>query len=426
MLWQQAVQRLASTDEVNNNAADKVAAAGSSRRHAHAAPGSGSYPCATVPVQLCCLLIAACMCVPAEHEFAFDASSGASDDEIVARSVCEDRGRRLWNPDVVYPMGVKNWSDIANCEAASKYECPCGHHCLSHAGGIIKIYEHRRELRAIAASKEMGGIRDTMRRLLLQHFDSGLLHFTNTFVVGDCAHVCERAFAVASSVSDTTFARARADVMQDRDWHQQRACKRGRREAEARRELDAWIRMQRETMEGNKISGNKWYTEKTTAKQLWSRYVASCDRAKSPTVGNARLLFTIWSEHTELKAKPPTGHAICSYCGEFSSRRAALQKYSDAQSRELLRELDSKIAAHHAFHVSERQYYDDAVARASHMPNEVTTITIDAPTRHQFDLPSQARATRDTVKRLDGTTRWHSKLEGVLDAGDGRAIHVLR
>lgn len=327
-------------------------------------------------------------------------------------------GKRLWDPDVVYPRGVLNWSDAANCAAAEAYDCPCGNRCLSHAGGIINIYEHRRELRALAASKGMGGMRDTLRRQLLQHFDSTMGHFTHSFVVGNCAFACERAFAVGSGVSESTFARARADVIQDRAWHSGRASKKERRECEARRHLDGWVRLQRETMEGNKISGDNWYSEKTTAKALWSRYVASCDRAKQPTVGNTRLLFTIWNEHTELRVKPPTGHAICSYCGDFASKRLTLQKYSDAQSRVMLKELDEAVAAHHRFHVAERQYYDDAVTRATHIPSDVTTIMIDAPTKHQFDLPSQARATRDTVKRLDGSSRWHSKLEGVLDAGD--------
>lgn len=347
----------------------------------------------------------------------FDESDDESDDERVAMLASIERGRRLWDSDIVFPMGVKNWSDAGNCKAAELYDCPCGRRCLSFAGGIIKIYEHRRQLREVAGTKGMGGMRDTLRRHLSQHYDCALGEFTHSFVVGDCAHACERAFAIGSGISETTFARARGDVIQDRAWHAQRASKKERRESNDRRELDAWVRMQRETMEGDKITGDKWYTEKTTAKQLWARYIASCDRAKAPHVGNMRLLFTIWSEHKEFKVKPPTGHAICSYCGEFASRRATLQKCNDANSRELLRELDARIAAHHAFHVAERQYYDDAVARATHMPTEVTTMTIDAPTRHQFDLPSQARATRDTVKRLDGTSRWHSKLEGVLDAG---------
>lgn len=178
-------------------------------------------------------------------------------------------------------------------------------------------------------------------------------------------------------------------------------------------------------MEGDKISGQKWFTEKTTERQLWARYVTSCDRAKQPTAGNSRLLFTIWREHSEIKVKPPTGHAICTRCGEFASKRRQLQGLNgDARTCQLLRELDEKVSAHAAFHATERRYYDDAVARATHAPTDMTTITIDAPTRHQFDLPSQARARRDTVKRLDGSSRWQSKLEGVLDAGVSGMWHV--
>lgn len=330
----------------------------------------------------------------------------------------EGVGRRLWDAEVVYPSGVHKWGDVKNCEAALRYDCPCGRYCLSTAGGVIELYEHRRKLRAMASKKDMGGLRDTVRTVLAQHYDAGLRRFTESFVVGRCARACERAFAVGSGISEVTFARARADVVQERGWHNDRLVVRERAECEARRALDAWVRLQRDTMEGDKISGNKWYTEKTTQKQLWDRYVSSCDRAKQPTTGNPRLLFTIWGEHTEIKAKPPTGHAICTRCGELASKRKELlSTNADAGTRQLLKQLDEQVAAHHAFHVTERHYYDDAVARATHVPTDVTTITIDAPTRHQFDLPSQARARRDTVKRLDGSSRWQSKLEGVLDAG---------
>lgn len=347
-----------------------------------------------------------------------DDVSDDSDDVPHLSKTCIEVGRRLWDASVVYPAGVNNWSDVRNCEAALAYTCPCGNDCLSHAGNVIDIYEHRRQIRAIAETKGNGGLRDTVRKMLSQHFDSALGHFTRSFVVGKYAYACERAFAVGSAVSEVTFVRARADVMQNRPWHEQRASQKVRAEGEARRVLDAWVRIQRDTMEGDKITGFKWYTEKTTEKQLWARYIASCDRAKQPSTGNSRLLFTIWREHAEYKVKAPTGHAICTKCGNFASQRLALQgRKTDEQTRELLKQLDAKVAAHAAFHVTERHYYDDAVARATHVPTDVTTITIDAPTRHQFDLPSQARAKRDTVKRLDGSSRWQSKLEGVLDAG---------
>ena len=54
----------------------------------------------------------------------------------------------------------------------------------------------------------------------------------------------------------------------------------------------------------------------------------------------------------------------------------------------------------------------------------MTCLTIDAPTKHQFDLPSQARAKRDKAKSLDCKNRWQSKIEGVLDAGVGMMAYV--
>lgn len=366
-------------------------------------------------------------CTSSGDDDADDSASQCSSGDVAStlRGHRFEPARRLWDSSKVYPAGVNHWSDTKNCEAALRYDCPCGNRCLSHAGSVIDIYEHRRQVRAISEAPGNGGFRDTIRRLLAQHFDSVLGQFTRTFVVGKYAYACERAFAVGCAVSEVTFTRARADVIQDRPWHEQRVSKQVRVESEARRALDAWVRIQRETMEGDKITGDKWYTEKTTEKQLWARYIASCDRAKQPTVGTSRLLYTIWREHKEYKVRPPTGHAICNKCGEFASRRLELQgRRGDEETRLLLKQLDAKIASHAAFHVTERHYYDDAVARATHVPTDVTTITIDAPTRHQFDLPSQARSKRDTVKRLDNSSRWQSKLEGVLDAGSCRCMHA--
>lgn len=288
----------------------------------------------------------------------------SDDEDVRVLQLPMQPARRLWDSMVVYPMGVSNWSDARNCEAALHFQCPCGRECLSFAGGVIDIYEHRRKIRALAEKKEMGGLRDTVRRLLSAHYDSGLRRFTDTFVVGRCARACERAFAVGSGLSEVTFARARADVVNERPWHEHRVQQQHRAECSARRELDGWVRLQRETMEGDKVSGDKWYTEKTTEKQLWNRYCASCDRAKQPTTGSARLLYKIWREHTEIKTKPPTGHAICTRCGSFASKRIELQgTKGGAATRELIRELEEKVAAHAAFHVTERHYYDDAVAR---------------------------------------------------------------
>lgn len=269
-------------------------------------------------------------------------------------------------------------------------------------------------------------MRDTLRAQLAAHFDSSLNTFTNSFVVGANAHVCERAFAVACAVSEPTFTRSRADVTINRGWHKDRARKRANMESEDRRMLDGWVTLQRESMEGDKVSRNKWYGEKMSRQQLWNRYVASCDAANQPCVGTPRLLHKIWREHKEYKEVPPTGHSICDTCGMLASERASLAGLVDSASVQARKALAEREAAHHAFHKQEYKYYDLAVTRATHVPQDLTTITIDAPTRHQFDVPSQARSKRDTVKKLDDAHRWQSKLEGVLDAGSKHAPACIR
>lgn len=349
-------------------------------------------------------------CSPA-HE---DASTDDEDDQAVLQL---GGGRRLWNSSAVHPTGVKKWEDTRNCHAALEFECPCGRACLSRIGGPIELYKFRQQLRMKVQAKGSGGMRDVLRREMEGHYDLSRATFTCSFRIAEFGQVCERAFAVACAVSEVTFVRARADITKARGWHQHRANKRVKRDCEERRVLDGWVQLQRESMEGDKITGNKWYTMKTNEKQLWQRYLSSCDAAAQPAVGSSRLLHRIWKEHSEYKEVPPTGHAICNICGKLASERAALEGLVDRDSNEARKDLEAREAAHHAFHDEEYRRYERAVARATHVPEELTTITIDAPTMHQFDLPSQARKKRDTVKKLDGTNRWQSKLEGVLDAG---------
>lgn len=335
------------------------------------------------------------------------------------------KGRRLWSSSVIYPAGAKKWRDTANCTAALSFVCPCAIACLSRVPSAIDLYEHRRQLRVLVKSKGSGGLRDVLREELARHYDRGLRSFSQSFVVGDAGSICERAFAVACGVSEATYVRARADVTKDRPLHPGRACARASKQSEARRILNGWVCAQRNTMEGDKQSGQKWFTEKTTEPQLWARYVATCDKAQQPSVGTSQLLWTIWKEHKEIVQVPPSGHDQCDRCASFKSERMSL---AGLEEPELLAALNAEEAAHHIFHTTEREYYDSAVTAATYQPDKVTTLTIDAPTRHQFDLPSQARAKRDTAKKLDGKNRWESKLEGVLDAGAvySRCVHAAR
>lgn len=118
----------------------------------------------------------------------------------------------------------------------------------------------------------------------------------------------------------------------------------------------------------------------------------------------------------------PTGHAICDTCSEIHSERLSL----DSLNAQRLAELDAEAELHRDFHIRERAYYDDAVLAGTLSPHLVTCLTIDAPTQHQFDLPSQPRWKRDVAKKLDGTNRWQSKVEGVLDAGVGMLVYLVR
>lgn len=125
-----------------------------------------------------------------------------------------------------------------------------------------------------------GVLRDTLRQKLEDHYDAAIGQFSKTFVVCGVGGICERAYAVATGVSETTFVRARADVTLKRADHAGRVQVQQKRVSEARALLDAWVRAQRNTMEGDKTTGLKWYTEKVTEKQLWHRYVKSCDKAQ--------------------------------------------------------------------------------------------------------------------------------------------------
>ena len=124
--------------------------------------------------------------------------------------------------------------------------------------------------------------------------------------------------------------------------------------------------------------------------------------------------------------KPPTGHAICDSCEGRKARRAALDGLTGIAETAERRRIDEESASHAVYYTAEAKYDEHAAARAAHDPHTLTQICIDAPTKHQFDLPSQARGKRDTMKRLDTTERWGFKLEGVIDAGVGMLCYLAR
>ena len=337
-------------------------------------------------------------------------------------------GARMWVASVVHPNGVCNWRDVPNCEAALRYECPCGKLCLARVGGAIQLYEYRRQLRQRAGELGQGGLRDATREVLAAQYDAAWGRFRQQFVVGNAAGVCDRAVGVAMGVSESLFAKARADVTKpDRPWHKGRKKQKVARQSAKREALDAWIRRQRQQMEGDKLTGARWhYAGKLNERELWKRYTTECDRVGQPTQGSSRLLWDLWKSHTEIQERPPTGHEVCNSCGDRAARRASLDGLTDTASCIERKEIDAEQRAHESFNKVERDHYNDAVATAEHEPKCATTLTIDAPTRHQFDLPSQARSQRDVAKRMEFTNRWQSKIEGVLDAGVGMMVYVAR
>eukprot|EP00962_Isochrysis_galbana_P027834 scaffold8763_cov119-Isochrysis_galbana.AAC.1 len=105
---------------------------------------------------------------------------------------------------------------------------------------------------------------------------------------------------------------------------------------------------------------------------------------------------------------------ICDICGEqLRAKRVQLDGLTDAQSTRMREFIDEQRAAHDAFHGREHRVYDRSVEHAVTDPSSLTVLTIDAPTRYQFDIPTQTRDSRDTIKKFDGAVRWQSKLEGL-------------
>lgn len=340
-------------------------------------------------------------------------------------------GKRMFDSLALHPNGVAHWMHTPNCVACLKFVCPCPESCFSKFArfhgdaAVTAIYDFRRQFRDKARRNNLG-LTDTLHLDLKAHFDLATRVFVPGFVVADVGGLCEKAYAVAIGLSEATIARARADVTQQRDLRKALRPEKRRRESSARSALDAWVMLQRETFEGDKYNGKKWFTEKTTADALWRRYTAECSKQNVPAAGSQRMLFTIWNEHKEIVEVSPTGHDICDVCGDLRARRARLDGLTDAESKKMRQFVDEQRAAHDAFHGKERKDYDRSVAYAITNPEDLTTVTIDAPTTHQFDVPTQPRDSRDTIKKFDGAVRWQSKLEGVLDAGLGMNMYIAR
>lgn len=139
-----------------------------------------------------------------------------------------------------------------------------------------------------------------------------------------------------------------------------------------------------------------------------SLYLRCCYKAKVPTFGSSRLLiFSIWKQHSEIGEVKPTGHAIFDTCSAFHCERLSLEGLDGPEVKARRAHLNVEAEMHQAFHTTERDHYDDEVNEATRRPESMTTLTIDAPTQYQFDLPCQARWKPDT---RDQEVGWHEPL----------------
>jgi len=131
-------------------------------------------------------------------------------------------GRRtLWNDKVVNPSGPKNWQWTPNLEAAFKFQCGCEQACMAKAAqqlgpaAHVALYDHRRAVRAamLVASVCM---RDHLRGELERHLDLPTGCFSRSFVIMGLGGCCATAFGLSVGVSESTFARARADARKNK------------------------------------------------------------------------------------------------------------------------------------------------------------------------------------------------------------------
>ena len=78
-------------------------------------------------------------------------------------------------------------------------------------------------------------------------------------------------------ISESLFGLARADVTKSRPLLDGRRDTKTVRISAAREALDNWILRQRDQMEGDKLTGARWFSKgKITQRELWERYMTEC------------------------------------------------------------------------------------------------------------------------------------------------------
>ena len=374
-----------------------------------------------------------------EEESCTDCSDEDGDDEPPStsnRTAGSTSGNKaaaskLWSA-VQFPEGTNGPANygMANLTAAQQWICPCKDrdNCIGKDRiTVLQLYEHRKQFRTTAASR--GGLRDTNRTQMEQHYDKNSRSFTRSFVVGNLGDCCAASAGLANGLSFASWSESRVDVRQDRPWHEGRQSVRGDRQSMERGHLEAYIRSLRGTTEGPKggsQANDKWSTAKMSIPQRWQEYVKARTSAGQPIIGSQPLFKKLWKAHNEIREFGAKGHATCDECGEIEAELAKYAGRSDVVGRSKYSDALVWKERHSKEHRGERDYADDWWHTAEMRPQKVTALSIDAPTEQQFDVPVQKRTSKDPVKKLDGAKKWSSKITGVLIAGLGMLTYVTR
>lgn len=130
---------------------------------------------------------------------------------------------KLWTakqfPEGVFRNACWSW---ANIKAAQAWSCPCRdrQNCIgSDRITPEDLLCHRKSFQQLVAPHE-GGLRESMRRRLAEHYSKASRTFTRSFVVGELNDCCAASRGLADGLPWITFARARTDLRKGRPSHQ--------------------------------------------------------------------------------------------------------------------------------------------------------------------------------------------------------------
>lgn len=337
----------------------------------------------------------------------------------------------LWSADQ-FPEGTRNHAcwDWSNICAAQQWSCPCAdrRNCIGEERLKPEaLLIHRKEFQTSVAPFR-GGLRDCTRQVLEEHYCKESQTFSRSFVVAGLNDCCAASKGLADGLAFVTWARARCDVRKARPYHAGRMTKRKELEHSARRQINAYLRNLRESMEGSKggsRGSGKSYTGKQSKKARYEAYRKSRIDCKEPVLGSQKLFNKCWDAQEGIVELRRTGHQKCNECSEIETDRDTYEQRADAVAREKMREIEAREERHRNEHRGERNYADDFWEKAKCRPSKVTMMNMDAPTKDQLEIPVQPRMFRDAAKCLENAPRWACKMMGVMIAGVGMLCFLV-